>query len=175
MRPSCSGMVLALTIVPGILESFLIIQLKTIFPISRLTRKLHQIRTANECFSTPYMSIQCNNAEDFEVENLKSYLMGTMLEKSNRKRKIWRYQRPAKCWRATITSDTTTRAPNRILVKQFTSKSNKPTYHETQVNMMTNVNRNVLCMYSMQISKSKLEYTKLNHYPPTKYIFMHSK
>lgn len=42
MRPSSSGMVLALTIVPGILESFLIIQLKTIFPMSRLTRKLHK-------------------------------------------------------------------------------------------------------------------------------------
>lgn len=35
-------MVLALTTVPGILESFLIIQLKTIFPMSRLTRKLHK-------------------------------------------------------------------------------------------------------------------------------------
>ena len=58
--------------------------------------------------------------------------MGTMWEKSSRKRNIWRYQRPAKCWRATITSDTTTRAPNRILVKQFTSKSNKPTYHAPQ-------------------------------------------
>lgn len=48
MRPSCSGMVLALTVVPGILESFLIIQLKTIFPISRLTRKLQGITAEHE-------------------------------------------------------------------------------------------------------------------------------
>lgn len=40
IRPSCSGMVLARTTVPGILESFLIIQLNTILPMSRLTRKL---------------------------------------------------------------------------------------------------------------------------------------
>lgn len=66
------------------------------------------------------------------TENLKSHLMGTIWEKSSRKRKICRYQRPAKCCRPTMTSDTTTRAPNRILVKQLTSKSNKPTYHEQQ-------------------------------------------
>ena len=40
MRPSCSGMVLALTTVPGIFESFLIIQLNTIFPMSRFTHRL---------------------------------------------------------------------------------------------------------------------------------------
>lgn len=40
MRPSCSGIVLALTTVPGILESLLIIQLNTILPMSRFTRKL---------------------------------------------------------------------------------------------------------------------------------------
>ena len=45
MRPSSSGMVLALTTVPGILESLLIIQLKTIFPKSRLTRRLDEMGT----------------------------------------------------------------------------------------------------------------------------------
>lgn len=50
MRPSSSGIVLALTIVPGILESFLIIQLKTIFPMSRLTRKLHKNKDTAETF-----------------------------------------------------------------------------------------------------------------------------
>lgn len=39
---------------------------------------------------------------------------------------ICRYQRPAKCCRATMTSDTTTSAPNRILVRQFTSRSKRP-------------------------------------------------
>ena len=57
---------------------------------------------------------------------VKADLMGTMLEKSSRKRKICRYQRPAKCCRATMTRDTTTSAPNRILVRQFTSRSNRP-------------------------------------------------
>lgn len=80
----------------------------------------------------PNVSLKTNTADDFEEEKLKSHLIGTMLEKSSRKRKIWRYQRPTKCCRATITSDTTTRAPNRILVKQFTSKSNRPTYHEQE-------------------------------------------
>lgn len=32
-----------------------------------------------------------------------------------------------------MTSDTTTKAPNKILVKQFTSKSNNPTYHTKHV------------------------------------------
>lgn len=63
-------------------------------------------------------------------DNIILDLMGTMWEKRSKKRKIWRYQRPAKCWRATMTSDTTTSAPNKILVKQFTSRSNKPTWQE---------------------------------------------
>lgn len=65
------------------------------------------------------------------IEENNFYLMGTMLEKSRRKRKIWRYQRPAKCCRATMTRDTTTRAPNRILVRQFTSRSNRPICNST--------------------------------------------
>lgn len=55
-----------------------------------------------------------------------AHLMGMMLENKRRKRMICRYQRPAKCCRATMTSDTTTRAPKRILVRQFTSRSNRP-------------------------------------------------
>lgn len=55
-----------------------------------------------------------------------AHLMGMMLENKRRKRMICRYQRPAKCWRATMTSDTTTRAPKRIFVRQFTSRSNRP-------------------------------------------------
>lgn len=43
---------------------------------------------------------------------------------------ICKYQRPAKCCRATITSDTTTSAPNRILVRQFTSRSNRPIWSQ---------------------------------------------
>lgn len=39
---------------------------------------------------------------------------------------ICRYQRPAKCCRATMTIETTTKAPKRILVRQFTSRSNRP-------------------------------------------------
>lgn len=81
------------------------------------------------------------------IETIRSYrfrrghvsnLMGTMLEKSSRKRKIWRYQRPAKCCRATMTRDTTTRATNRILVKQFTSRSIKPTYRRVRENPLDN-------------------------------------
>lgn len=49
-----------------------------------------------------------------------------MLENRSRKRMICRYQRPAKCCKATMTSDTTTSAPNRIFVRQFTSRSNRP-------------------------------------------------
>lgn len=58
--------------------------------------------------------------------SLSAHLMGMMLENKRRKRMICRYQRPAKCWRATMTSDTTTRAPKRIFVRQFTSRSNRP-------------------------------------------------
>lgn len=121
MRPSCSGMVLALTTVPGILESFLIIQLKTIFPISRFTRKLWGKNTTSGSRTAP---------DEGVGDGGRTHLMGTMWEKRSRKRKIWRYQRPAKCWRATMTRDTTTRAPNRIFVRQFTSRSNKPTCEE---------------------------------------------
>lgn len=71
-----------------------------------------------------------------QKRSLSTHLMGTMLEKRSRKRKIWRYQRPAKCWRATMTRDTTTSAPKRILVKQFTSRSNKPTCQERQKQML---------------------------------------
>lgn len=64
MRPSSSGMVLALTIVPGILESFLIIQLKTIFPISRLTRKLHKYtEDTEEQFLTPRLQAKTNEMQ----------------------------------------------------------------------------------------------------------------
>lgn len=66
-----------------------------------------------------------------QTRRINFYLIGTMLEKSRRKRKIWRYQRPAKCCRATMTSDTTTRAPNRIFVRQFTSRSNRPIWNST--------------------------------------------
>lgn len=61
-----------------------------------------------------------------------AHLMGMMLENKRRKRMICRYQRPAKCWRATITSDTTTRAPKRIFVRQFTSRSNRPIWGTKQ-------------------------------------------
>lgn len=78
------------------------------------------------------MILKLSTAVDFRhIEEGNSYLMGTMLEKSRRKRKIWRYQRPAKCCRATMTRDTTTRAPNRILVRQFTSRSNRPICNST--------------------------------------------
>lgn len=131
MRPSCSGMVLALTTVPGILESFLIIQLKTIFPRSRFTRKLQQIQNTNSFSSFRSLNTDRNQHETIK-DSLKLYLMGTMLENSSKKRKIWRYQSPAKCCRATMTSDNTTRATNKILVRQFTSRSNKPTCQEQE-------------------------------------------
>lgn len=60
------------------------------------------------------------------TSSFSAHLMGMMLENRRRKRMICRYQRPAKCWRATMTSDTTTRAPKRIFVRQFTSRSNRP-------------------------------------------------
>lgn len=62
----------------------------------------------------------------WEHSQLCPHLMGMMFENSSRNLMICRYQRPAKCWRATMTRDTTTRAPNRILVRQFTSKSKRP-------------------------------------------------
>lgn len=80
--------------------------------------------------------------------------MGTIWEKSSRKRKICRYQRPAKCCRPTMTSDTTTRAPNRILVKQLTSKSNKPTWHEQQGQKWLHVNRNGDITEVIQITRA---------------------
>lgn len=65
MRPSSSGMVLALTIVPGILESFLIIQLKTIFPMSRLTRKLHKHK--EESFLLPRFQKKKKKSQAMQV------------------------------------------------------------------------------------------------------------
>lgn len=76
MRPSSSGMVLALTIVPGILESFLIIQLKTIFPMSRLTRKLHT--DTGELFLIPCLQIKKARNAGYIMCVLNLHLMGTI-------------------------------------------------------------------------------------------------
>lgn len=71
------------------------------------------------------------HAQHADAHPAPAHLMGMMLENRSRKRMICRYQRPAKCCRATMTSDTTTSAPNRILVRQFTSRSKRPIWGQS--------------------------------------------
>lgn len=91
----------------------------------------HHSTKGPSSFSKPqnrdlWMKREKQMSQHLNTSLFSAYLMGMMLENKRRKRMICRYQRPAKCWRATMTRDTTTKAPKRIFVRQFTSRSNRP-------------------------------------------------
>lgn len=94
-----------------------------LFPVSTLRRTSPFSKPRNHDL---WMCREEKMPQHLHASLFPAYLMGMMLENKRRKRMICRYQRPAKCCRATMTSDTTTRAPKRIFVRQFTSRSNRP-------------------------------------------------